>query len=62
VAITARENVGRAGLPRRPLVAHNALGLRLSEPEFLRAIRGDPRLETRFVPTLSGGISISTWK
>src|SRR5512147_79341 len=37
------------------LVAHNAFGFRLSEPEFRKAIRGDPRLETIIVPTLSGG-------
>lgn len=44
------------------VVAHNAFGFRLSEPEFRRAIRDDPRLETAIVPTLSGGLSISTKK
>jgi predicted O-methyltransferase YrrM len=41
------------------VVAHNAFGLRLSEPGFRRAIRDDPRLETTIVPTLSGGLSIT---
>jgi len=44
------------------VVAHNALWFRLSEPEFRRAIREDPRLETTIVPTLSGGLSITTRK
>ena len=44
------------------VVAHNAFAFRLSQPEFLRAIRGDPRLETTIVPTLSGGLSITTKK
>lgn len=44
------------------VVAHNAFGFRLSEPEFRRAIRDDPRLETTIVPTLSGGVSITTRK
>jgi predicted O-methyltransferase YrrM len=44
------------------VVAHNAFGFRLSEPEFRKAIRDDPRLETTIVPTLSGGLSITTRK
>ena len=44
------------------VVAHNAFAFRLSQPEFLRAIRGDPRLEPTIVPTLSGGLSITTKK
>jgi predicted O-methyltransferase YrrM len=44
------------------VVAHNAFAFRFVEPEFLRAIRGDPRLETAIVPTLSGGLSITTRK
>jgi predicted O-methyltransferase YrrM len=44
------------------VVAHNAFGFRLSEPEFRRAIRDDPRLETTIVPTLSGGLSITAKK
>ena len=44
------------------VVAHNAFGFRLSEPEFRKAIRDDPRLETTIVPTLSGGLSITTKK
>ncbi len=44
------------------MVAHNALWRRLSEPEFRRAIRDDPRFETTIVPTLSGGLSITTRK
>jgi predicted O-methyltransferase YrrM len=41
------------------VVAHNALGLRLSQPDFWKAIHDDPRLETTVVPTLSGGLSIT---
>ena len=44
------------------VVAHNAFAFRFVEPEFLRAIRGDPRLATAIVPTLSGGLSITTRK
>jgi predicted O-methyltransferase YrrM len=44
------------------VVAHNAFAFRFVEPEFLRAIREDPRLETTIVPTLSGGLSITTKK
>jgi len=42
------------------VVAHNAFGFRLADPEFRKAIRDDPRLETTIVPTLSGGLSITT--
>jgi predicted O-methyltransferase YrrM len=44
------------------VVAHNALGFRLAQPGFRKAIRDDPRLETAIVPTLSGGLSITTKK
>jgi len=44
------------------VVAHNAFAFRFLQPEFLRAIREDPRLETAIVPTLSGGLSITTKK
>jgi len=44
------------------VVAHNAFGFRLAQPGFRKAIRDDPRLDTAIVPTLSGGLSITTKK
>jgi predicted O-methyltransferase YrrM len=53
-----RDRVPAGGL----VIAHNALWFRLSEPGFRRAIREDSRFETTVVPTLSGGLSITTRK
>jgi caffeoyl-CoA O-methyltransferase len=49
-------------LPGGAIVAHNAANFATSQPDFLKAIQNDPRIETRIVPTPSGGISISTFK
>jgi predicted O-methyltransferase YrrM len=44
------------------VVAHNAFGLGLSQPDFRKAVHHDPRLETTIFPTLSGGLSVTTRK
>ena len=44
------------------LTAHNAGSFQSDQPDFLKAIQSDPNLETKIVPTPSGGISITMKK
>lgn len=48
--------------PGGAITAHNAYGFRVTQPEFLKAIETDPKLETKIVPTASGGISLTIKK
>jgi predicted O-methyltransferase YrrM len=45
--------------PGGAVVSHNAYLLRFTDPAYLRAIRHSPGLESRFVPTLTGGMSVT---
>jgi predicted O-methyltransferase YrrM len=44
------------------VVAHNAESLKKEQPEFLRAIQGDPSFETKIVPTARGGMLVGIRK
>jgi len=48
--------------PGGAILAHNAASLESQQPEFLKAIRSDPNLETKIVPTARGGILLSVKK
>ncbi|MBZ5586274.1 MAG: class I SAM-dependent methyltransferase, partial [Acidobacteriia bacterium] len=48
--------------PGGALLAHNAASLESQQPDFLKAIRGDPSYETKIVPTARGGILIALKK
>jgi predicted O-methyltransferase YrrM len=48
--------------PGGAIAAHNAYFFRFEQPAFLAALRSSPNLETSFVPTLSGGISLSVFR
>lgn len=48
--------------PGGALVAHDADSFPDTQPDFLKAIQSDPRLETRFVSTPTGAMSISIKK
>ncbi|MGE5646746.1 MAG: class I SAM-dependent methyltransferase [Acidobacteriota bacterium] len=44
------------------IAAHNASSFQSRQPDFLKTIQSDPNLDTKIVPTPSGGISISIRK
>lgn len=48
--------------PGGVVAAHNAIDALISQRDFLRAIRNDTRLDTRFAPTASGGISLTFFR
>jgi predicted O-methyltransferase YrrM len=48
--------------PGGMITAHNANRFKTYQPDFLRAIENDPNLETRIIPTTSGGISVTVKK
>jgi predicted O-methyltransferase YrrM len=48
--------------PGGAITAHNAGSFSSQQPDFLKAIESDPNLETRIIPTRSGGISVSVKK
>jgi predicted O-methyltransferase YrrM len=48
--------------PGGAILAHNAASLRSEQPDFLKAIQGDPSLETKIVPTARGGILVAIKK
>lgn len=45
--------------PGGAITAHNASGFMFRQRDFLNAIQNDPGLETKIVPTTSGGISVT---
>ncbi len=45
--------------PGGVIAAHNVIGFRSGQPGYLAAIENDPGLDTRLIPTASGGISLS---
>ncbi len=45
--------------PGGAVLAHNAASFASQQPDFLKAIQGDPSLETKIVPTARGGILVS---
>jgi predicted O-methyltransferase YrrM len=45
--------------PGGAILAHNAASFESQQPDFLKAIRGDPSFETKIVPTARGGILFS---
>jgi predicted O-methyltransferase YrrM len=45
--------------PGGTIVSHNAFALRFTAPAYLPAVQRTPDMETRIVPTLSGGLAIS---
>lgn len=46
--------------PGSAILAHNAYFLYFGQRDYLAAIRSHPRLDNRILPTLSGGLAIST--
>jgi predicted O-methyltransferase YrrM len=48
--------------PGGAILAHNAASLKSHQPDFLKAIEGDPSLETKIVPTARGGILVAIKK
>jgi predicted O-methyltransferase YrrM len=48
--------------PGGAITAHNANSFVFRQPDFLKAIQTDPSLETKIVPTTSGGISLTIKK
>ena len=46
-------------LPGGVIAAHNAITFRFGQADYLDAITTDPNLITSFIPTLSGGISLT---
>ena len=48
--------------PGGAILAHNAASLKSQQPDFLKAIQGDPSLETKIVPTARGGILVAIKK
>ncbi len=48
--------------PGGTITAHNASSFESEQPDFLKAVKADPTLETRIVKTSSGGILISAKK
>ena len=45
--------------PGGAILAHNAASFPSQQPDFLKAIQGDPSFETKVVPTARGGILVS---
>ena len=45
--------------PGGAILAHNAASFESQQPDFLKAIQGDPSFETKIVPTARGGILVS---